>query len=190
MPPVDGVVFPQRYRIDAGSITGGNLYVTGGTPKRQSGTSFTLFKNIDRFFYSDAILSTDQQDLFLNGAFPSNPCVVQYAINEEGVSKAYDLSGNNYDGVYGLDASAPVTVVNRTFTDAPGDPVVPASSIRVLVPAGVASPVTLSLSRPRQGVPSRATDGEKYETASGTITLVDPVTRIKVGPRQIYGVYL
>ncbi len=102
----------------------------------------------------------------------------------------YDASANNYDLTALQITNWQAPKFFGDYTDAPGDPVVPASSIRVTIPAGVASPVTLTLTRPRQGVPSRATDGEKYETASGVITLVDPATRIKVGPRQIYGVYL
>jgi len=146
-----------------------------------------------RFGFFASLLANDANgvDLWLAGGCPADP-VVYYPCNEEvpdSITAApYDASVNLYDGVFSADATYPLTSAPRVFSDSVT--VVPASSIRVLVPAGVASPVTVTLTRPRQGVPSRASDGEKYETASGVITLVDPVTRIKVGPRQIYGVYL
>lgn len=76
----------------------------------------------------------------------------------------------------------PEAAASGDFTDDPLNPVVPASSIRVTIPAAVSSPVTLSLSRPRAGVPSRATDEERFETATGTITLATTAETVSIGP--------
>ena len=146
-----------------------------------------------RFGFFASLLANDATgvDLWLAGDCPASP-VVYYPCGEEvpdSITAApYDASVNLYDGVFSADATYPLTSAPRVFSDSVT--VVPASSIRVTIPAGVASPVTLTLTRPRQGVPARASESERIETASGVITLVDPVTRIKVGPRQIYGVYL
>ncbi len=183
------VVFPAelstaiayRYSIDGGSVVAGSVS-PAAIPGEHAGTCQTVFHGVLRTFYAPSALSTTQQDMFHSGGFPTNACTVQYSGNEEGSSLVYDQSGNNYDGVYGLDNTHLVSQVVRTYTDSV--PVVPASSIRVTIPAGVASPVTLSLSRPRAGVPSRASAGEKYETTTGTITLNDITTEVAVGPAQ------
>ena len=165
-------------------------YATTGT---MGGTEFMVLHHAIQFARILRVISNDELDAwFAAGTIPATNREMVYLGNHEivpGAEKIWDSNGTNDLYTYKPNNwPAPRMAVRNV--DSPGDPVVPASSIRVTIPAGVASPVTLSLSRPRQGVPSRATDGEKYETASGTITLVDPVTRIKVGPRQIYGVYL
>lgn len=131
---------------------------------------------IDAYFASGTVPGTNQDFSFLGG----------HEISRDN-QKIYDSSVNLYDLYSFTDASidgwrAP-GITQRT-TDDPGNPVIPASSIRVTIPAGVASPVTLSLSRPRAGVPSRASEAEKYETTTGTITLVDVPTEIYAGPAQ------
>ena len=103
----------------------------------------------------------------------------------------WDSSGTNDLYNYQIiNVSAYPAAASGDYTDAPGDPVVPASSIRVTIPAGVASPVTLTLTRPRQGVPARASEAEKTESTTGTITIVDIPAVVHVGPPQIVSAHL
>jgi hypothetical protein len=97
----------------------------------------------------------------------------------------WDSSGTNDLYNYQIiNVSAYPAAASGDYTDSPGDPVVPASSIRVTVPAGVASPVTLTLSRPRAGVPSRASEAERIESTTGTITITDIPAKVFCGPAQ------
>jgi len=136
-----------------------------------------------RLAYWGSVLDSAGIASYTAGSIPGAP-VVAYTMQEESPAKPYDASANAYDGVYDLDSTYPASQIARSFTDSPGDPVVPASSIRVTIPAGVASPVTLTLSRPRQGVPARASDAEKTETTTGTITITDIPAKVFCGPSQ------
>jgi hypothetical protein len=177
--------FPIREKLDGYGISSTS---SGFSPGAFSGVipgvCQTFFKDCARFFYSDSILSTSQQDLFLNGGMPTDPCVVQYAFDEEDAASVYDLSGNNYDGVLNLDAGRETIGIDRDFTDDPLDPVVPNNSIRIAVPYSVESPINVAYSRPRQGVPSRAPSNERYETATSIITLNDELVNMCNGPDQ------
>ena len=171
-------------RANVSTIT----YATTGT---MGGTEvLVLYSGIQFARLSRVIDNAELDAWFSAGTVPTTNREVVYLGGHEivpGAEKIWDSAGTN-----DLYAYQPTNwpAPGMTIRNVDSVTVIPASSIRVTIPAGVASPVTLTLTRPRQGVPSRATDGEKYETASGVITLVDPATRIKVGPRQIYGVYL
>ena len=170
-----------------------NTSIDGAAPVETSGTlawtiadvcdnSTLLIADGSEFaHWSSVITGTDFTNLVRYGTIPAGANCV-YLANEESGNTLFDTSGNLRDSTLNADAAYPSTGISRDFTDDPGDPVVPASSIRVTIPAGVASPVTLTLSRPRQGVPSRATDEERFETTTGTITLTTEAETITIGP--------
>ena len=147
--------------------------------------------------YTSLLSQAERQGFMASGALPASPEFSYLGTAEinPAAPKLWDSGPNNGAGdnqVFNYDLTAATiaswpTAGGRSgaYTDAPGDPVVPASSIRVSIPPGVASPVMLSLSRPRQGVPSRASEAEKTETTTGTITIVDIPAVVHVGPPQI-----
>ena len=188
--PTSGTTVNVRRRIDGGAISAATATLSAAMTGNTSDASCALIRRADRFFYSTSSLSTAQQDLYLNDSMPTDACTVQYDLKEEGTQNAFDLSGNDYDGAYDLDAAIPASSILRDFTDDPLNPVIPASSVRVSIPAGVASPVTLTLTRPRQGVPARASEAEKTESTTGTITIVDIPAVVHVGPPQIVSAHL
>ena len=177
-----GVTFYRAARANANTanraVTTGTM---GGTEALvwQSGVQCSKVAHkasndeLDAWFASETIPATDRVFVFAGGHEIDTASLV-----------IWDTSGN----VTPLDLTAAQVTgwqapsMAADFVDSVT--VVPASSIRVTIPAGVASPVTLTLTRPRQGVPSRATDGEKYETASGAITLVDTPAVVFCGPSQ------
>jgi len=128
-------------------------------------------------------LSNDDIDLLMSDTMPANPEIAYRGNHEiiEGSEKIWDSAGTN-----DLYRFTPTNFTNPSMSirnvDATGDPVVPASSIRVTIPAGVASPVTLTLTRPRAGVPERATDEERIESTTGTITLEAEAACFGIGP--------
>ncbi len=151
---------------------------------------YTVIRYCRRATYWASVLSSADIAAWMAGTDTTAAPVVNYTLMEESPAKPYDASANAYDGVYDLDANYPASQIVRLSTDAPGDPVVPASSIRVTIPAGVASPVTLTLTRPRAGVPVRASDAERIESTTGTITIVDIPAVVHVGPPQIVSAHL
>lgn len=167
------LVFPSitgallcREKLDGYSINALPIgFSVGGFSGSIPLTCQTLIKDVARFFYANSELSSDQQDLFLNGGMPSDPCVVQYAINEEGVSKAYDLSGNNYDGVLNLDAGRETIGPSRIYTDS--QTVVPWATVPCV--ATESGTKTINGRRRRPGVPDRASEGEKWQLATATV---------------------
>ncbi len=123
---------------------------------------------------------------FADGTVPATDREFYYAGGHEivaGNQKIWDTSGNNYDLTDATTITnwqAPGMTIRNV--DDPLNPVVPASSIRVTIPAGVASPVTLTLTRPRAGVPSRASEAERIESTTGLITLEAEAPCFGIGP--------
>ena len=150
------------------------------------GTEVMYLKQGIQFLKYDRKLSDADLDLWFAGTIPASPAVAYLGNHEivDGAQKIWDSAGTRdlttAVSVPGWGSPA-MTIRN---VDDPGDPVVPASSIRVTIPAGVASPVTLTLSRPRQGVPSRASEAERIESATGTITITDIPAKVFCGPSQ------
>ena len=190
------LVFGNKYRVlitlDGVTLT---RYLNNNTaentltrtaPGAPGDDPYCRIGSVGDLYYWGSILSAGDIAAWMAGSATSVAPIVAYPCGEESsILTPFDASVNAYDGVFGLDAVYPASQIARIYTDAPGDPVVPASSIRVLVPAGVASPVTLTLTRPRQGVPSRASEAERFETTTGVITIVDIPAVVHVGPPQI-----
>ncbi len=139
-----------------------------------------------RFAYFSSILANDATgvDAWLAGDCPANP-VVYYPCGEEvpdSIAAApYDAGANGYDGVFNGDATYPLTKAPRVYTDT--TPVIPYVTVPIVIAADCAAgDHTITITRARQGVPARASDEEKYETATLVVTVVDlPITG-SVGP--------
>ena len=168
---------------------------TVGTSTPAAGQNYLLIKHCAELYILPVAQATDQKmiDWAQTGAAPSG-YEEHFTFTEEGSIVYGEVSQQSVEYPVRVDtlnySTATIPGSTRRYTDAPGDPVVPASSIRVTIPAAVASPVTLTLTRPRAGVPARASESERIETASGVITLVDPATVVQAGPSQQYEVYL
>lgn len=141
-----------------------------------------------RFAYFGSLLADDANgiDAWLAGNCPANP-VVYYPCNEEVpdtiTAAPYDASANGYDGIYNGDATYPVTKTPRVYTDTVT--VVPAVTLPITIAADLAAgDHTITITRARQGVPARATDAEKYETATVEVTVVDAPVKVYAGPNQ------
>jgi hypothetical protein len=119
---------------------------------------------------------------FAAGTIPATNQEFSYLGRHEivnGAQKIWDSTGTNDLTEYQVPLwQAP----GMTIRNVDSVPVVPASSIRVTIPAGVASPVTLTLTRPRQGVPARASEAERIESTTGTITLEAESACFGIGP--------
>lgn len=135
-----------------------------------------------RFAYFGSILSDDADgvDAWLAGNCPASP-VVYYPCNEEvpdSITAApYDASTNAYDGVFSGDATYPLTSAPRTYSDSAT--VVPYAIVPVTAVGTTGT--TIDATRPRQGVPARASYSERTEVADQcVVTVNDPVGA--VGP--------
>ena len=156
-----------------------------GTSVPYEGQSYLLIKHCAELYILPVAQATDQKmiDWAQTGAAPSG-YEERFTFNEEGAVVYGEIAATSEGFPFriGLNYRREITGCTRLSTDSPGDPVVPASSIRVTIPAGVASPVTLTLTRPRAGVPSRASEAEKTESTTGTITLTTEAETLTIGP--------
>jgi hypothetical protein len=134
--------------------------------------------------YNSILSDAELTDFLSNDVWPSSPLIAIRGGHEivESAPVFWDTSGNNLDLSAVNVPYCPEAAASGDYTDDPVTPVVPASSIRVTIPAGVASPVTLTLTRPRQGVPARASEAERIESTTGTITLEAESACFGIGP--------
>ena len=132
--------------------------------------------------FARMLSQADREGFVQSGTIPATP-ELSYQGGHEVVETApvfWDTSGNNLDLFADSINLWPPAAASGDYTDSV--PVVPASSIRVTIPAGVASPVTLELSRERANVPPRASEAERIEKTTGTITLTTEAETITIGP--------
>lgn len=174
-PPELATQIDYRYSIDGGAITLGS--VSPAAIAGELATCATLFHKIQRFFYAPSALPPAQQDLFLGGAFPTDACTVQYGGTEEDATRVYDASGNDYDSIQDADALRPMSQIVRTYTDTV--PVVPYALVPVTAVSTTGT--TIDATRPRQGVPARASEAERIETADQCTVTVEAAL-VSIGP--------
>ena len=141
--------------------------------------------------WSSVITGTDFTNLVRYGTIPAGANVV-YLGNEESGNVLYDTSGNLRDSTLDADSTYPSTGIARIFTDTGF------TSPLVEVPITIAADCTagaksITLRRTRVGIPARVPalpDAVVYDDGVVPVTITNPTTVIKVGPRMIYQVYL
>lgn len=120
-------------------------------------------------------LSTDDLNTWFSGGMPATPELAYLGGHEinPAAPVIYDTSGN----VTPLDLTATQITnwqapgMSGDYTDDPLDPVIPFQPFTI-TPNSTGT-FTITARRRRQGVPDRASDGEKYETTSETFTITE-----------------
>jgi hypothetical protein len=123
----------------------------------------------------------DREAFMSSGALPSGLAASYQGGHEivESAPRFWDTSGNNLD-LSDVDVPYwPVTAASGDYTDDPLNPVVPYAIVPVTAVATTGT--TIDATRPRQGVPARASAAEKTESADQvTVTVEAPL--VSIGP--------
>lgn len=145
----------------------------GGTEVFQLGCA----RQIGRW---DGVMSDGNLDAwFSSGTKPADPAFLYEGGHEidSSVQKIYDSSASAID-LYNYSVFSPAAAVGD-YTDDPLNPVVPYAIVPVTAVATTGT--TIDATRPRQGVPPRASEAERIETAAQvTITVEAPL--VSIGP--------
>jgi hypothetical protein len=118
---------------------------------------------------------------FGGGDIPATNREVYYAGGQEPTPGqiVYDSVGTNDLGPNDITGWQDAALVHPDYTDDPGDPVVPYALVPVTAIATTGT--TIDATRPRQGVPARASEAERIETADQvTVTVEAPL--VSIGP--------
>jgi hypothetical protein len=147
------------------------------------GTEATIMQAGCKFAKMEGGLpSQAQREAFMaSGTLPSG-LAASYQGGHEIVESApvfWDTSGNNLD-LSDVDVQYwPPAAASGDYTDDPLNPVVPYALIPVTAVA--TTDTTIDATRPRQGVPARASEAERIETATQvTVTVEAPL--VSIGP--------
>lgn len=131
----------------------------------------------------ESVASDDDLDAwFADGTIPATDREFVFSGGHEVVEDApvfWDSAGTNDLKTVAIPSGSYPAAASGDYTDDPGDPVVPYALVPVTAVATTGC--TIDATRPRQGVPARASEAERIETATQvTVTVENQL--VSIGP--------